>query len=223
MTIRSRLYTAIVVVVAALLVVVGVTGRGMSRLGDRFDDVQRAADARALALQLKFDVTDFNGWQTAYGYDNGASRPIYLASFARFQKNLMRARAQLLRPKEAQLLDEITAEGHAFARYDTAAWAALQSGRSARVKHILLGPELRIFERAATSAESLAELEDARASAQERAFRDARSDALRLLIGASIIAALLVVILLVTATDLARRAERTLEATGGDAPSEPDS
>jgi hypothetical protein len=223
MTIRSRLYTAIVVVVAALVVIVGVNARAMSRLGDRFDDVQQAADARALALQLKFDVTDFNGWQTAYGYDNGASRPIYLAALSRFQGNLTRARSQLVRPQEVRLLDDITAEAHAFARYDTAAWAALQSGRSAEVRRILLGPELRIFQRAAASAEALAGLEDARASAQERAFRDSRSDAQRMLIGASLIAGLLVIILLITAMDLVRRAERTLEESAGDASPEPDS
>ena len=81
----------------------------MSRLGDRFDAVQAAADARALALQLKFDVTDFNGWQTAYGYDNGKSRPLYLSAFGRFQRNLARARTVLRRPQEVSLLDQIDA------------------------------------------------------------------------------------------------------------------
>ncbi len=222
MTIRSRLYTTMIVVVAALVLIVGVSVWAMSRLGDRFDDVQRAADSRALALQLKFDVTDFNGWQTAYGYDNGASRPNYLAAFTRFQGNLSRARNALTRPQEVRLLDRIEAATDDFARYDDAAWAALQNGRTAEVSRILLGPEIRIFQSAATSAEALAELEDARASAQERAFREARTDALRMLIGASIIAGLLVVILLATAMDLARRAERALE-TGEDAASSAES
>ena len=80
MTIRSKLYTAIAVTLAGLALTVGVGIWGMGRLADRFDAVRGAADDRALALELQFGVTDFNGWQTAYGYDNGESRPIFLSS-----------------------------------------------------------------------------------------------------------------------------------------------
>src|SRR5581483_3099833 len=80
MTIRVKLYTAIVVSVAGLALTAGVGIWSLTRVADRFDAVQKAADSRALALQLKFDVTDFNGWQTAYGYDDGKSRPVYLAA-----------------------------------------------------------------------------------------------------------------------------------------------
>jgi len=211
-TIRARLYTAIVVAVAGLALTVGVGAWAMSELSDRFDEVQRAADARALALQLKFDVTDFNGWQTAYGYDNGASRPKYLASVARYESNLSLARVELKQPAEVRLLDRVEDAGDDFQRLDRVAWDALQAGRTEEVRRILLGPEIENFERAAKVAQELAELEDARAGAAERAFRDARKDAVRLLVGASVIAALLVVILLVTATDLARRAERALSS-----------
>jgi CHASE3 domain sensor protein len=221
MTIRGKLYTAIVVVVAGFALTVGVGAWAMNRLGDRFDNVQAAADARALALQLKFDVTDFNGWQTAYGYDGGRSRPRYLAAFARFQRDLSRARTALERPQEVRLLAQIEDAARDFARLDARAWAALQAGRDREVSRILLGPEIENFQRAAAAAQALAATEEARAAAQERAFRDARTDALRLLIGASIITALLVVILLVTATDLARTAEHALEASGAP-PSAPD-
>ena len=56
-----KLYTAIVVVVAGLVLTAGVGIAAMSHLGNRFDAVHGASNARALALQLKFDVTDFNG------------------------------------------------------------------------------------------------------------------------------------------------------------------
>ena len=82
------------------------------------------------------------------------------------------------------------------------------------MSRILLGPEIRNFQRAAAAAQALAVLEDGRAAAQERAFRKSRTHDLRLLIGASIIAALLVVILLVTATDLARTAEQSARGPG---------
>ena len=212
MTIRAKLYTAIVVAVAGLALTVGVGVWGMARLGHRFDRVQRAADARALALQLKFDVTDFNGWQTAYGYDGGKSRQRYVDSFARFRRHFALARSRLTGTGEVAVLDRIEAATDDFARLDRASWAALQAGRAAEVKRILLGPELVNFDRAATASQALSELEDARAADENRAFRDSRGDALRLLVAASIVAALLVILLLVTATDLAKRAEDALRA-----------
>ena len=183
----------------------------MSHLGDRFDAVQQAADARALALQLKFDVTDFNGWQTAYGYDNGKSRPTYLASFAKFKRDFALARTQLRLAQEQAILDRIERTTDAFARLDEASWAALQAGRPDEVKRILLGPELVIFQRAAAASQALAAFEAAQTATQDKSFKDARSDALRLLVLCSIGAGLLVFILLLTASDLARRAEGQLD------------
>ena len=210
MTIRSKLYAAIVVTLAGLALTAGVGIWGMNQLSDRFDGVQQAGDDRALALQVKFAIADFNGWQTAYGYDNGKSRPIFLSSVANFQRKLARARLQLKGPIERSLLDEISVAFRDFMRLDRVAWAALQAGRTAEVRRLFLGPEIGNFKRAAAGAQGLAQLEDEHATAEERRFRDARRDALRALIGASIVAALLVAILLVTALDLARLAEQSL-------------
>ncbi len=197
--------------IAGLALTVGVGIWGMSRLADRFDAVQRAADDRALALQLKFGVTDFNGWQTAYGYDDGRSRPIFLRSVARFRRDLARARTELDGPAERPLVRRIAAALVDFMRVDVQAYAALRAGRRAEVRRLFLGPEIANFERAAAGLERLATVEAARASAEDRRFTDARRDALRYLIVAGIVSALLVGILLVTAVDLARSAERRLE------------
>jgi len=209
-TIRATLYTAIVVAVAGLALTVGVGISAMSTLGRHFDRVQAASDAQALALQLKFDITDFNGWQTAYGYDDGKSRPLYLAAFARFRTNLGRARSALARPQEVRELDRIESATNDFDALDGKAWAALGAGRQAEVRRLFLGPEIVNFHRAAAAAQALADYENARTAREDAAFRDARSDALRLLVLASIVTALFIVILLVTAVDLARTAERAL-------------
>jgi CHASE3 domain sensor protein len=210
-TIRAKLYAALAVTVAGLLVTAGVGIWGMSRLGDRFDEVQRASEAQALALQLKFDVTDFNGWQTAYGYDNGQSRPVFLRSVERFRANLAQARRELTRRQEQRILEEIESAFDDFMKLDDEAFAALQAGRTEEVKRLFLGPELENFDRAATAAQRLSAYEAARVTTQDKAFKDARKDALRLLIAVSAIAALLVVILLITANDLAKAAEAALE------------
>jgi CHASE3 domain sensor protein len=209
-TIRAKLYAALAVTIVGLIVTAGVGIAGMSRLGDRFDDVETASRAQALALQLKFDVTDFNGWQTAYGYDNGASRPTFLSSVQRFRSDFAQSRRQLTRPQETNYLDQIDSAFQDFMRLDDQAFAALQAGHKAAVKRIFLGPELVHFGRAAAASQQLASYEANRVSVQDKAFKDARHDALRLLIAVSAIAGLLVVILLITANDLARAAEGKL-------------
>jgi hypothetical protein len=210
-TIRSKLYAAVAIVITGLALTAGAGIWGMWRLSDAFDSVQRAADARAVALQLKFGVTDFNGWQTAYGYDNGVSRPVFLASVAQFRRTLKRARIVLTRPRERRLLQEITRRSDEFMRIDAQAWTALQAGRAAEVRRLFLGPEIRTFQRTARAAQALSVLESADAARAEHSFRSARRDALRYIVGAAVVAGLLVVVLLVTALDLARSAERALE------------
>jgi methyl-accepting chemotaxis protein len=158
MTIRSKLYAAIAVTVAGLALTAGVGIWGMNRLSDRFDGVQRAADARALALQVKFAVADFNGWQTAYGYDNGKSRPIFLSSVANFQRTLARAKLELRGPIERSLLDEISVAFGDFMRLDRVAWSALQAGRTAEVRRLFLGPEIANFKLARMAEQKLAGL-----------------------------------------------------------------
>jgi methyl-accepting chemotaxis protein len=210
-TIRSKLYAAVGVTIAGLALTVGVGIWAMSSLADRFDAVQRSADDRALALRLKFDIADFNGWQTAYGYDNGKSRPIFLRSVERFRRDLVLARAELRDPAEQRLLGRITDAFGDFMRVDAQAFAALRAGGAGKVRRLFLGPEIANFERAAAAAESLATFEAGRARAENRTFREARKDALRYLILAGILAALVVGILLATAVDLARSAERAIQ------------
>jgi methyl-accepting chemotaxis protein len=210
-TIRSKLYAAVGVTIAGLALTVGVGIWAMSDLAGRFDAVQRSADDRALALRLKFDIADFNGWQTAYGYDNGKSRPIFLRSVERFRRDLVVARAELHDPAEQRLLRRITNAFDEFMRVDAQAFAALRAGRAGEVRRLFLGPEIANFQRAAAAAQALATLEAGRARAEDRTFREARKDALRYLILAGILAALVVGILLATAVDLARSAERALQ------------
>jgi CHASE3 domain sensor protein len=215
LSIRAKLYAALAVTVVGLVVTAGVGIAGMSRLGDRFDNVQEASRAQALALQLKFDVTDFNGWQTAYGYDNGQSRPIFLSSVERYRADFAQARRRLTRPQEQTYLDQVEDAFNDFMRLDDQAYAALQAGDLETVKDIFLGPELVNFSRAATASQRLASYEAGRVAVQDKAFKDARQDALRLLIAVSAIAGLLVVILLITANDLARTAEGKLARDPG--------
>jgi hypothetical protein len=205
-TIRAKLYVAILLTVLGPVITVAVALHGMGRLGERFDEVQERADQRALALDLKFDVTDFNGWQTAYGYDDGASRPRFEHSVRHFRADFATARKDLTDAREARLLDEIRTRFDQFMALDDVAYAALKRGDDARVKQIFLGPELRLFDQMASRSEELATYEARGATATEKAFDNAREDSRRALIAVGLGAALVIVLLLVTAADIARLA-----------------
>ena len=206
MTIRAKLYVAILLTVIGPVITIAVALHGMNRLGDRFDEVQARSDQRALALDLKFDVTDFNGWQTAYGYDDGASRPRFERSVRQFRIDLAAARNELNDAREARLLDEIRARFDEFLRLDQEAYAALQRGDDARVKQIFLGPELRLFDQMASRADELARYEARSSTVTEKDFDDSREDSRRGLIAVALGAALVIILLLVTAGDIARMA-----------------
>ena len=205
-TIRAKLYVAILLTVLGPVITIAVALHGMNRLGDRFDEVQVRSEQRALALDLKFDVTDFNGWQTAYGYDDGASRPRFERSVRQFRIDLNAARNELTDPRETRLLNEIRVRFAEFMRLDAEAYAALQRGQDERVKAIFLGPELRLFDAMAERADELARYEARGASATEAAFDDSREDSRRGLIAVALGAALVIILLLVTASDIASMA-----------------
>src|SRR5215216_4055011 len=135
------------------------------QLGDRFDEVRVHASKEARALRLKFDVTDVNGWQTAYGYDGGRSRPRFERSVAAFRRDLRSAARALGDPRERELLGLLRGEFGAFMGLDVAAYRELRAGRAERTREIFLGPEIQRFEAMAGTADDLADYEARRAAA----------------------------------------------------------
>jgi hypothetical protein len=206
MTIRAKLYAAIAMTVLGPVVTIAVALSGMSALGDRFDEVSDRAARQALALELKFGVTDLNGWQTAYGYDDGRSRPQFERARGEVQATLARARRELTDPREAALLGRLDQGLRAFLALDADAFAALREGRSARVRQIFLGPEIERFQAMASAAAQLAAYEAGQAERARRAFADERRSSRRQLVAVALGAAVLIVLLLVTAQDVARAA-----------------
>ncbi|MEA2331606.1 MAG: hypothetical protein QOH58_1744 [Thermoleophilaceae bacterium] len=219
MTIRAKLYAAIVLSILGPLATTAVALQGMTDLGSRFDEVRDRARHESIALQLKFGVTDMNGWQTAYGYDGGASRPIFEESVATLRRDLRRADRTLTDPRERELLSRLRRQFEEFMRLDVAAYRALQSGREQVTKDIFLGPEIAQFRAMADTAERLARYEQRTATATAIAFEDERDAARKRLIAVALGAGLVIVLLLVTAADVARMAlegERHLRDSAGD-------
>jgi len=217
-TIRAKLYAAIVLTILGPLATTAVALHAMSQLGDRFDEVQLHARKEALALGLKFGVTDVNGWQTAYGYDRGRSRPQFERSVSAFRRDLRAAARTLTDPRERELVRRLRGRFGQFMGLDVVAYRALRAGRDERTRQIFLGPEIQRFQAMAGTADDLARYEARRAAATERAFDDARDDARRRLIAVAAGAAIVIVLLLVTANDIARMAlegERSARRSAG--------
>jgi hypothetical protein len=205
-TIRAKLYAAIVMTVLGPVITIGVAFAAFQSLSDRFDEVSDRSDRQALALEIKYAVTDVNGWQTAYGYDNGASRPRFERSVRQFRIDLGAARNELTDSRETRLLNEIRSRFDEFMGLDVRAFTALRRGDAARVKRIFLGPELRLFDQMASRADELARHEARSATVTEKEFADSREDSRRGLIAVALGAALVIILLLVTASDIARMA-----------------
>lgn len=206
MTIRAKLYAAIVLTILGPLATTAVALHGMSEMGDRFDEVQERARHESLALGLKFAVTDMNGWQTAYGYDNGRSRPVFERSVQTLREDLRRALGTLTDPRERQLLRDLRREFAGFMALDVVAYRALRQGREQRVRDIFLGPEIARFTAMADTANDLAAYERRRADETQTAFDDARDRARKRLIAVALGAGIVIVLLLITASDVARMA-----------------
>jgi|SRR5215218_3711362 len=219
MTIRAKLYAAIVLTILGPLATTAVALHGMGQMGDRFDEVQERGRHESIARELKFAVTDMNGWQTAYGYDNGRSRGVFERSAETLRGDLRRASATLTDGRERALLTELEGEFAGFMALDRVAFRALQAGREERVRDIFLGPEIARFTAMADTADRLAGYEAQRATATEGAFDEARDDARKRLITVALGAGIVIVLLLITASDVARMAlegERRVRARSDD-------
>jgi hypothetical protein len=205
-TIRAKLYAAIAMTVLGPLVTIAVALQSFGALADRFDDVSRRGADQALALQLKFAVTDMNGWQTAYGYDGGRSRGLYERSSEDVRRLLATASRQFTDPAERELVGRIQRSSAVFMELDVVAYRALRNGRPERTKQLFLGPEIEHFQAMAGAADDLAAVQARRVDAARRAFADERRSGRRRLVVVALGAGVLIVLLLVTAQDVARAA-----------------
>jgi hypothetical protein len=195
-----------VMTVLGPLVTIGVAFAAFQSLSDRFDEVADRSDRQALALELKYAVTDVNGWQTAYGYDNGRSRPQFDRSAANVRRLLGTAGRQLTEPRERALLARLRTALDSFMQLDTVAYRALRAGDEDRVRRIFLGPEIRNFEAMAAAADDLAKEEATRNKQVERSFDKRLTDAKKTLVVVGLGAGVLIILLLLTAWDVARLA-----------------
>jgi methyl-accepting chemotaxis protein len=205
-TIRAKLYAAIAITILGPVVTIAVALTAFGSLGDRFDEVARRSERQALALELKFAVTDVNGWQTAYGYDGGRSRPQFERSRRKVTRLLADARRELTGPGERALVARIERAYRAFLRLDAVAYRALRAGRPGEVRTLFLGPEIRNFQAMATAAGQLAAGQARSTARARRRFDQERHDARRRLIVVGLGAGVLVILLLITAQDVARLA-----------------
>jgi hypothetical protein len=205
-SIRAKLYAAIAMTVLGPLVTIGVALQAFGALADRFDDVSARGSDQALALELKFAVTDMNGWQTAYGYDGGRSRGRFEESVVEVRRQLEAAERRFRRPPERGMVVRVQTSLRGFLALDEVAYGALQAGRPERTRRIFLGPEIEHFEAMAAAADELADVQARDVAVARDAFAEERRSARRKLVAVGLGAGVLIVLLLLTAQDVARAA-----------------
>ena len=207
MTIRAKLYTAILLTILGPLATTAVALHGMGEMGNSFDEVDARARDEALARELKFGVTDMNGWQTAYGYDNGRSRPRFVRSAAELRRNLEQAANTFTQPRERALLSGLQSgvrplHGPRRGRLARALRRATSSGR----RRSSSGPSSCTSRRWRRPPNAWPPTRRSLAEDANRAFDDARDEARRRMIAVALGAALVIILLLFTANDVARMA-----------------
>jgi len=162
-TIRAKLYAAMVMTVLGPLITIGVAFTAFQSLSDRFDEVSARSERHALALELT-------------------------------------------EPRERALLARLRGSFGDFMALDAVAYRALRAGREGRVRQLFVGPEIRNFEAIATAAGQLADEEARRTAEVQRAFDQRLTDAKKTLVVVGLGAGVLIILLLLTASDIARLA-----------------
>ena len=123
-----------------------------------------ALDLTRRAMEVKFLVADFNGWQTAYAFDivrgtpdatedDARVRAKFLASAAAFRDKLRTMKEEPSIPDEHPDLETLEKAFQQFMDIDGTVIAAYRGGGTVAVQHaneLVLGRELEIFEEAHT-------------------------------------------------------------------------
>ena len=153
-------------------------------------------------------MTDVNGWQTAWGYDDGALAPASSSSsVADFRRDLREANERLTEPRERQLLREFEAGFADFMRLDERSWNALQARARGRHEADPARPRARDLRGRRRGRRSGSRpTRPSRRGPPRQPSTTLRMTCARRLVAVALGAAVVIVLLLLTASDLARMA-----------------
>jgi methyl-accepting chemotaxis protein len=160
----------------------GVALWSTSTLGSGYDDVtKKVAPQREQAIDMKYQITNVNGWQTAYGYDEGASRGAFEQSVKEFNASYDKLKA-LTRdwPTTAAVTARIGADFAAFMALDAETWKAGQTtgwGKDGRAAHLILNENIAAFTKVAEDTDALIAAGNALLKQHDATVASARSTA----------------------------------------------
>jgi methyl-accepting chemotaxis protein len=222
--------------VALLLVAVAVVGLwGSARQESSAKDLGHDIGALGDVAQLKYLAADFNGWQTAYGFDavrspgspiddSKGSRKRFLDSAHAFGAELDIAQASSVAAEDKRDIDALRTDFDRFMTVDdqvVALYRQHTTKAADQANDLVLGEELTLFDRIVAAADRLEKRtnKDAAASIKRASDVSGRSRTVTLTVGA--LALLLAVVLAVLITrSLTRPLRRTVsllrEVAAGD-------
>ncbi len=224
LSIGKKLYLGFGIVIALLCVTGGTALWGSSSQGTATDEViqlQRVADQIG---QVRYDIADFNGWQTAYAFEVAhhhaagdtftigqmQSRRAFLASLAKLRADLGALRAGFPTAAGRAAATAALRQVEHFMRVDRriVALYALDTPQSnATADDLVLGQEIRIYSAIAARALELSASVQAISHEVQRRAGSAASLTRSLVIGSTLVAILAGIVISLT---IGRRFERDL-------------
>ena len=178
--IRSRLIALGVVPLLLAAVVAAVAVLGFSGSVDAATSASASSDKAQLALGMKYQAADWNGWQTAYAFDagrgvadaaddTGESRAAYLASQAALLEELTAFEGRTdLTPDQQTLIAEARTHIEKFIAADADVVAGYKSGTAAGkadADRLVITTEIENYNNTAAALGKLAEVTSSAAAA----------------------------------------------------------
>ena len=224
MRVGVRLAGAFGLIALLLMVVVGIGVSGASKQRRAQDRIVKAAEVRRDLLQMKFQVADFNGAQTAYALaivrgeagatnDEVGARKQFLLDVELFRKSHEAFAAHNLTGREAELEDSFHKSFEQFMKNDETIIALFRTGfeGDAHVAtEMVLSDEIAVFDSMAKDMDELAGLVSADVARTQKSAEDTAASSRSLMLGFGFVALALSAAL---AAFITRSLTRPLHAT----------
>ncbi len=189
----SRIIAGIVVLVVLML---GMGLFGLRNVGKLRDSERLLAGAQVHVengLRAQYCVTDVNGWQTAYGYDEGASRPQFEKAAKACQAIIDTTVAAVKGLEDEPAANALNEAFGAFMALDETTWEAGQASgwdKGSKAHELILNDNITAFQKAAAAADAFAQMQETDVQAGTKRFDDAEASVHTMTIGALIVALL---------------------------------
>ena len=195
---------------AMVLVIALVNAVALVLVRDAGSTLHDQASPRSMQVELlRLDLADMNGSQNLYLIDPAGGRPVYLAAARAVRRDIFAVRRLESSRLASRLLAGITAADRRFQQLDAQVWDALQAGQVELARALAGGVETTLYTQMRRDATEL----ERDATARRVAALDTYNTRQSVAIGATILVALLALVLTAVLLTERLRTGRRLDST----------